>query len=390
MEKDTDEILTAEAEDEDEVVAFSAPKKKVCRNMTEDTPEGKGTADGYLKYPSSDRRQLAFDMIITRYIVTSSLPFTHVDTESFRTMMATLQPRATVKSASALTRSKLPSIFHLMRKELDNVLRKELANTPGVAFFADYWTSQAGDQCLSLTLHYVCKEWKMRRFSLNRQTFEGIPTAARVAQALDEQLTSIPCRKGTNMVVVHEAGANMTRVFDNSTAAVTSFKCINRGLLTVLSEAFADPEAMLVDIVLKKAANLAALMHISPQAYRMIEAECKNLGIQYVKVTNPVPTSWNSRSMMAQSIIIIAPALSSLMEKNIHIGAPFFTESELKLLKLVQIVLGKFNEATWRLSAEKETPTMCHVITALLKLKEWMELFIKRGQYYKTFYGRIL
>ncbi len=81
--------------------------------------------------------------------------------------------------------------------------------------------------------------------------------------------------------------------------------------------------------ILKKATDLASLMHRSPTVCQLVQAECEALGVSYVKVITPVATRWNSRYLMVQSINTIGPALSSLNEKNSNLGTDLFTDDQL-------------------------------------------------------------
>jgi hypothetical protein len=73
---------------------------------------------------------------------------------------------------------------------------------------------------------------------------------------------------------------------------------------------------------------------------------------------------------MVESINTIAPALISLKEKEMQLEdkIELFTDSEAKVLKWIEKVLAKFDEATKRWSADK-TPTMQDVIPTLMTLK---------------------
>lgn len=365
------------AEEEAEVLTHVTPQKRSRGDADFSSSMPEAGLDRYRKFACGDRRQLAFDMSVTQYIVTSALPFKHVETEAFRTLMSKVQPRANVKSATTFTRSKLPRLHASMRQDLEKVLADDLSDCPGVGFSTDLWTSRAGDPFLSLTIHYLSKEWNLKRYTLECMPFEGHHTAVRIAAALDQKLKGLQTlANDAQKVLVHDAAANMKAAVRKSSSGLDSFVCFDHRLQTVLRKAFADCDEL--DHLMQKANDLSSLMHRSPLTCQQIQAECALVGTKYVKVIAPVATRWNSRYMMVESINTISPALSSLKEKSIDIGTSLFSESELDLLKKIEFMLAKFDEASKQMSADKIV-TMPLVVSNLVNLRGWTERWIARG-----------
>jgi hypothetical protein len=364
------------AEDDAVAEAFSTPRKTPRRNLLEDAEESPQGMDRFRKYASGDKRQLKFDMALTKLLATLPLPFNLVETEQFQEFIATICPRVTVKSETTFRKSKLPRLYDQMKAQLDKKLSEDMAGCAGVAFSTDLWTSRAAHPFLSLTLHYLGNAWEWKKFAWNCLPFFGHHTAVRIAQALDGEVEQIPLQSGTNMVVVHDAAANMKAAIRKCTKPMTSFVCMDHRLQTCLRKAFADEDAKPIDAILKKATDLASLMHRSPTACQLVQAECEALGVSYVKVITPVATRWNSRYLMVQSINTIGPALSSLNEKNSNLGTDLFTDDQLQLLKVVEKVLSKFEEATRTFSIDK-SPSMPEVIPTIVNLKGYVTRWLQ-------------
>jgi hypothetical protein len=79
---------------------------------------------------------------------------------------------------------------------------------------------------------------------------------------------------------------------------------------------------------------------------------------------------------MVQSINTIGPALSSLNEKNSNLGTDLFTDDQLQLLKVVEKVLSKFEEATRTFSIDK-SPSMPEVIPTIVNLKGYVTRWLQ-------------
>jgi hypothetical protein len=359
------------AEQEAEVQDHCTPKKKrVCRKLAE-SPDGQGnTIDRYRKFASSDRHQLDYDMWTTEFLVAGSHPFALVDSDHFRQYMAKLCPRVQVKSASTFAKNKVPRLHDAMRAELINTLMEQLAGTSGISFTSDMWTSRNRQSFLSITIHYINADFELKRYSLNCIPFRGAHTADRISRALDAEIGKVPVKRGSRLAAVHDAAPNMKAGVRKSSFGLKSYVCTDHRLQTVLKKAFNAPEADLANNILKKAVALSSLMHRSSKACEMVEEESDRLGVPYVVVIAPCETRWNSKYLMLKSINTIAPALVSLQEKGTDLGEKLelFTDSEMEMMKWMEKVLAKFDEATKIWSADKN-PTMQEVIPTLMTLK---------------------
>jgi zinc finger BED domain-containing protein 1 (E3 SUMO-protein ligase ZBED1) len=368
------------AEQEAEVQDHCTPKKKrVCRKLAESPDEQGNTIDRYRKFASSDRRQLDYDMWTTEFLVAGSHPFALVDSDHFRQYMAKLCPRVQVKSASTFAKNKVPRLHDAMRAELINTLMEQLAGTSGISFTSDMWTSRNRQSFLSITIHYINADFELKRYSLNCIPFRGAHTADRISRALDAEIGKVPVKRGSRLAAVHDAAPNMKAGVRKSSFGLKSYICTDHRLQTVLKKAFNAPEADLANNILKKAVALSSLMHRSSKACEMVEEESDCLGVPYVVVIAPCETRWNSKYLMLKSINTIAPALVSLQEKGTDLGEKLelFTDSEMEMMKWMEKVLAKFDEATKIWSADKN-PTMQEVIPTLMTLKwnlrRWKEV----------------
>ena len=334
------------------------------------------TLDNYIvsKYPIGDKRQLKFDKSVIEYLVETSLPFGHVESEGFKNFVATLNPRANIKTAKTFATTKLPKLYEAMKFDMDNKTRKDFAIDAGVGFTSDCWTSRANDPFLSLTLHYVSPQWELVRVLVACIPFEGRHTAVRLAAALDDTIKSI---KGLSMdpvkspkTVVHDAAANMIATIPKSELGIQSFVCMDHRLQTILKKAFKDNKDL--DDLIKKATKLASKCHQSALTCERIRSEAKQINEPYVKVQAPVATRWNSIFLMICSILKLKKTLISLKEKGTEVDIPQFNTQEFWCLAQLENILGKFDVASQELSADK-TCTMPLILVTLVNLVGGLE-----------------
>lgn len=331
------------------------------------------------KYALGDKRQLKFDKGVIEYLVETSLPFGHVETDGFKNFVATLDPRVNIKCAKTFSTLKLPKLYEAMKVAMNTKTKKDFSIDIGVSFTTDCWTSRANDPFLSLTMHYISPEWELVKLLVVCMPFEGRHTSQRMAVALDEAIQSI---HGLNMdpvkspkVVVHDAAANMIATTPKSSLGLQSFVCLDHRLQTMLKKVFkAIPE---LDGVLKKATKLASRCHQSALTCEKIKEEAKKIDDVYVKVVAPVVTRWNSNFMMISSIVKMKRTLLSLVENKIDLDVPLFNIEEFWCLEQMEEVFGKLDAVSQELSSDKSC-TMPNVLVHLYNLTTQVEVHKNR------------
>ena len=366
-----------EAEREYVSLVHETPRKRTRRGDADahhdEESNRVGTLDKYRKFASGDRRQLKFDMAVTNYLVSSGLPFHHVESDSFKEFVRELQPRVTVKSANCFSQSKLPRLHSHMVRTLTKVLDSDLATCPGGALTTDIWTSRAGDPFLSLTIHYL-SDWVLKRWTLGCIPFDGRHTAHRVAEALDGKLSEFPIltsRQDLPLTLVHDAASNMKAACIKSTNSLASLVCVDHRLQTVLRTTFS--QIVQLDALMSKCTAIASRMHRSPLSCQLVKNECDNVGCAYIKVVTPVDTRWNSKYGMVQSLNTIRAGLESLRDRSVSIGGcEHLSDDEWELLREIEKILYRFDAASRELSGDK-TITICQVMPHLFDLSGYCQ-----------------
>jgi len=176
-----------------------------------------------------------------------------------------------VKSVSTFAEIKMPCLCKAMKQELISTLLEQLAGTSGISFTLDMCTFRAGHSFLSVTIHYINADFELKKYSFNCIPFKGAHTPVRIVQALDGEISKVPYKRGSRMVIVHEAVANMKAGVRKSSLGLHSYICTDHRLQTVLRKAFNDPEADVYNFILEKAVALSSLMHRSSSKCKLIE-----------------------------------------------------------------------------------------------------------------------
>ena len=90
---------------------------------------------------------------------------------TFKSFVKFFNPRVSVKDPTTFKNYNLPLLYNAVMEVVKLELEKELPDYRGVALTTDCWTPKAEDPFISFTLHYVSKEFKLKKFILNIDNF---------------------------------------------------------------------------------------------------------------------------------------------------------------------------------------------------------------------------
>jgi len=68
-------------------------------------------------------------------------------------------------------------------------LAKDLPDCKGVCFTADYWTSRAADPYLGMTMHYIDKEFTLKKMFVSCRSADFRHTAVNVGAQIDKVIS---------------------------------------------------------------------------------------------------------------------------------------------------------------------------------------------------------
>jgi hypothetical protein len=163
-----DTVALHEAMQEHEALVENINNKKgkktpTKRPISKDIREAFGWDKKPKKYPTASKQQLRWDMEIMKLLAACNLPYSLVDHPGFKQFVEFADLKATVKHSATFRRRKCPLLHQSVKQSVEEVLAKDLPEVNGVAFTTDGWTSRQNDPYQSLTLHYVSKDWELKR-----------------------------------------------------------------------------------------------------------------------------------------------------------------------------------------------------------------------------------
>ena len=112
-------------------------------------------------------------------------PFCLVEREGFRRFVNLLQPRFELPSLRYMSDTAIPSLYTSVRKAIEDQLDQALF----ISFTTDIWTSEHTSRSfMSLTAHWVSKEFQRKMACLHIKEFASSHTGANIAESLHDML----------------------------------------------------------------------------------------------------------------------------------------------------------------------------------------------------------
>ena len=133
------------------------------RKLTIDNSSMKPTSSFMeMELPLFNRRQLEFDQDLIEMLTCANLPFSFVGNKGFRKSVSKYVPKFTIMYAITFSRNKIPLLYNEVKNAVDSRLEAKLPEYKGVAFTTDMWTSCNNDSYISITLHYIDKDFNQK------------------------------------------------------------------------------------------------------------------------------------------------------------------------------------------------------------------------------------
>lgn len=270
------------------------------------------------KWPSDSKDQKRVNGLISKFIVQGLHAYSIVEEPGFKNLINAGFPRYSVPCRTTMSRSLIPKMYADERTKLKSVLCSDLPFLEGISFTTDGWKSRSGDAYLSLTCHYVDREWNYKSFNLTNSLFEGRQTGENIANFLMLQMENWNIPVGDQSIpiyVVTDGGKNIV-----SAVRQTPFKhrqCFAHKLQLVVKGAVnLDTSAQ---DMLQKSRSIVGHYHKSTAATARLKKIQVQLGMTPPKcVIQMVDTRWNSEFYMLERLVELKKAISSELATSQH------------------------------------------------------------------------
>jgi hypothetical protein len=201
---------------------------------------------------------------IARMVLLCALPFSLVEAESFRFMMARIT-RVPMPSRDAL-RNEIRGMYQQGRV----ALRRVLQEVPGaISLAVDAWTSPNNLPFIAIVGHWITREWELRCVLLDFRLLDGTHSGVRLAEEVFGCLEELHITKRIIAVSADNASNNNTMLRELQRLTNNYFNAEN-GQVNISIPHFLLSLCKCIDCVILCACRSAALrtFYISPPRMR--------------------------------------------------------------------------------------------------------------------------
>lgn len=297
------------------------------------------------KFASDDPRSKEITKKIAEMICTDDQPFSVVDDVGFRRLISHLEPRYPMVTRQHLSNTIIPEMYDKLTQQVVNVV----AGCENVAITSDIWTSTAGHDYFSVTIHFLNASWELTQLALEVKRFEG---ATHTAELIAENWHATFEKWGLSNKVIAmltDGAANMKAAV--SLTSIQGFTC-NIHLLQLVLKNSCFVKSSVCNL-LSTAKKIVTHFHHSVNSSKVLRQAQATLGVPLHELIQDEPTRWNSTFHMLQRLVEQRTAIT-VATSSINLNVQLMNSDWILAENLVKI-LKLFDEATNSLSSSKAT-----------------------------------
>nr|XP_039247688.1 zinc finger BED domain-containing protein 4-like [Styela clava] len=345
----------------DELQVTNRPTAGIKRSRT-DQPTLRDLFDSVKKWGGAEDKSKVMDKLIIEMIATDNQPFTIVSDIGFQRLLNVAEPRYKLKTEKFYRTESLPEIHQKVVAKMKLMLTHDEAGN--ISFTTDCWSGTT-ESLMSLTAHYIDKNWERKQVLLNVKAMQGSHTGEYIAETFDEMLNDWGIQKDRVFLVLRDGGANIVKGM--RLAEVDHLSCFAHSLQLVINNGIDSQRA--VKNALTKFRNIATHFRHSVIAKQHLKEIQKSLDLPDHSILQSVPTRWNSNVHMLVRMLEQKHALIFYASKYGHISMPDANDWEIGE-KLIA-TLKPFDDIT--LEVSKATASISIIIPSVNVLKMLLE-----------------
>lgn len=331
--------------------------KKNTKQPTD--PEKKKTLKDYGittgRQCSGDRKKI-IDSLVSNVITDNNLPFTFVESKSFRELMRYSEP-----NYQPPCRETVKKLIKDKSSLLKDTIKNEIKNCDYLSLTTDCWTSGTNDSYMAITCSYIL-DWKIKSPVLETKFLEERHYADYLADQMNESIRDWEIEDRV-VAIVHDNASNIKNIgsiidrkyLDVPCAAHTLQICINNAMGTNKISNNSISKAI------SAASRLVSHFHHSTVASNELLRRQKAMNGEdetAYKLIQSVKTRWNSACDMFERLLKLRwPVVAVLGDRNFtklsDARTLDLTNEQWCLIEDILPVLKKLKSATAILCGEK-------------------------------------
>lgn len=293
----------------------------------------------------NDHRSMAIHQKVMNMIAVDNQPFIIAEDQGFIELLAHIQPNYMLPSRRYFSDVMLANAYDQVKARLACEL--EPVNAPYLSFTSDIWTSQHSvESFVSLTAHWINKNFERRNAVLNAKHFPGSHTGGNIEHMISNMMTEWGISEERQHILVRDGAANMA--LGIRLASISSVHCFLHQLDLVVRDSILS-QRTIIDLCAKVRRICTHFNHssLARGELKILQAE------QGVKLplfpVQDVATRWNSTYLMLERGLALKRSIQIYTANH---DIPILSANEWNLLEKLLRVLQPFFEITKQVSSE--------------------------------------
>ena len=159
------------------------PPSKSSGKQVQKHPTLQEVIDRGKKYDSKSTRACELNKAVAYYLAKDMHPLYSVERPGFKRLVSKLDPKYVLPSRNYFSDTEIPGLYNQVR---DNVVYPKIKEAQYFSSTTDLWTSCAAHLYLTVTVHFVDKDWALQSFCLDTTPLFEDHTGQNISKAVKD------------------------------------------------------------------------------------------------------------------------------------------------------------------------------------------------------------
>lgn len=281
-----------------DIVAARAKEKekedKAAEKVAKQQPKISEAVNKFTKVPMDGAKQEKYDKAVLELIGCNSLPFSLVDSDEYKSLVGLLDKTINLKHSTTVSRQ-MAKYCEGIKEDVNKVIKG--GADAAIAFTTDIWTSRAHDSYISLTVHFIDKEFQLNFWTAQCRPFPEEHSGEQIRRVMEEEmLEELGISKDLPKWTVADNASNMVKAVRISD--MEDFHCLNHTQQLAIMDSlkkFKDSQEMTMLDASNMCKRLAQHLHHGEPSRKLLIAECQATGHYPKSIPQANDTRWDSR-----------------------------------------------------------------------------------------------
>lgn len=288
-------------------ISTTTKKRKFLPNVAnEEQPTITECFQKQTKYDKRGSRHKDITSSVTNLIAGAMLPFDLVERKEFRDLLQKLDSRYELPSRNHFSKIAIPQLYTQMKESVMSVFKDESLK---VSCTTDAWSSCTMEPYLSLTVHYINKDWKLETHCLRTIYMPESHTGENISNMLRDILREYGLQVSSVVSFTTDSGSNMVKACKE--LGVPRIPCFGHILHNAITSSLKkhDEVSKLFSLCRQIVSTFSHSFKMKSELGRIQ----KDLDLPQHKLVGDVATRWGSKFKMIERIHEQKLALSQLL-----------------------------------------------------------------------------